>query len=896
MARSADVPVDPTPSVDAATLALRLRETQEQLAAVNEVLSAVGRSSGDPDTVLATIVDSARRLCRSDAAQLYLLDDDRIYQLIKAVGVSEESIAYIAAHPMPLDRDTLAGRVGVDRKAQQIEDVVADPEYGRLDLQRVAGFRTTMGAPLVVDDEVVGAMVLWRNEVSPFAEREMSIVTAFAAQAALAINGVRLVQELQAGRAELARKVDQLEALAEVGQAISSTLDPDEVLGTIVLHAVELSGADGGSLMEYDEESSLFRVRTAYGTSPEVIRALQETRIHLDETVVGRAALTGSPIQVPDLRDVELDPHLRVLHDAGWRSLVAIPMARPDRIVGVLVVRRTTTGAFTDETCDMLSAFASQSAVALINARLYRELERQRAELAVTSQHKSEFLASMSHELRTPLNAVIGFSEVLLERMFGDLNERQEDYLQDILSAGRHLLDLLNDVLDLSKVEAGHMELEKSTFPIADSVNQVLSLLRERAGRQGVTLVTDLTAGPSMVTADPLRFKQVLLNLVGNGVKFTPAGGTVTVAARRDGDELTVTVADTGIGIAQGDQERIFDSFQQGARSASMTEGTGLGLTLTRRIVELHGGRVWLTSEVGVGSTFGFTLPQPTAWQREEQPAWTHPDLDDTRPAVVVIEDDPSSSELVGVHLAAAGLRAVPVRSGEEGLEAIRALRPKAVVLDIRLPGMDGWDVLSQLKADPELTGTPVVVVSVLPDRGRGFALGASDYLVKPVAREVLLGAIWRAVADRADQPGTQQRRTLAVIDDDPTALEVVRATLEPQGWQVATFARGDEALRSMASLAPTVVLVDLLMPDTDGFAVIDALRADPGTAGVPVVVLTAKSLTQEDRARLQGRIEFVASKSQLDLGVLAQRLAQVATAGASTSPAGPGTATEVTG
>ncbi len=877
MDRSADAPVATAQSVDAGVLALRLRETQEQLAAVTEVLAAVGRSAGDPDTVLATIVDSARRLCRSDAAQFCLLDDDRVFHLVKADGVSEESIAYIADHPMPLDRDTLMGRVGLDRRAQQIEDVVADPEYGRLDLQRVAGFRTTMGAPLIVDDEVVGAMVLWRNEVSPFSEGEMAIVTAFASQAALAVNGVRLVQELQAGRAELARKVDQLEALAEIGQAISSTLDPDEVLGTIVLHAVELSGADGGSLLEFDEGSGLFRVRTAYGTSEPVITALEATRIHVDETLVGRVALSGAPIQVPDLGKVALDPHLAVLHDAGWRSLVAIPLARSERIVGVLVVRRRSTGAFTQETCNMLSAFASQSAVALTNARLYRELERQRAELVVTSQHKSEFLASMSHELRTPLNAVIGFSEVLLERMFGELNERQEDYLQDILSAGRHLLDLLNDVLDLSKVEAGHMELDPTSFPLADAVTQVLALTRERAGRHDITVATDLAPGLAEVTADQLRFKQVLLNLVGNGVKFTPDGGAVTVSAWREGDDLVVTVTDTGIGIAPDDQARIFDSFQQGTRSLSATEGTGLGLTLTRRIVELHGGRVWLTSEVGVGSTFGFSLPQPAAGTAGSQPGWTRPALDDTRPAVVVIEDDPSSSELVAVHLSAAGLRPIAVRSGEEGLDAVRALRPTAVVLDIRLPGMDGWDVLSQIKADPELAGTPVVVVSVLADRGRGFALGASDYLVKPVSGEVLLGAVWRAVADRVDPGGSGDRPTLAVIDDDPMALELVRATLEPQGWRVVTFTSGTQALRSLTSVAPSIVLVDLLMPDTDGFAVIDALRADPATVSVPVVVLTAKSLTEEDRNRLQGRIEFVASKGQLDLASLARRLAQLA-------------------
>ena len=877
MARSADGPVDPAQSLDAGMLAARLGETQEQLAATSEILTVLATSVTSPDEVFDAIVGRAVRLCGADAAQIQVIENDE-FRLVRSAGATAEYVDVVNhLRPSAHTRSTLVGRVALDRAPHQIPDVLADPEYAGKAYQQVGRFRTIMGVPMIVVNDVVGVLSVWRRNVAPFDEQDIAVLLTFAAQAALALRTVELFHAVRDGGLELARKVEQLEALAEIGQAISSTLDPDQVLGTIVLHAVELSGADGGSLMEFDEESRLFRVRTTYGTSPPVITALEATRIHVDETFVGRAALTGTPIQVPDLTKVRLDPHLKILHDAGWRSLVAIPLARSERIVGVLVVRRKTTGAFTEATCNMLSAFASQSAVALTNARLYRELERQRAELAVSSQHKSEFLASMSHELRTPLNAVIGFSEVLLERMFGELNERQEDYLRDILGAGRHLLDLLNDVLDLSKVEAGHMELDQTTFQLADAVSQVLALTRERAARHDVTLNTDLAPGVAYVTADQLRFKQVLLNLVGNGVKFTPDGGTVTVSAWREGDDLFMTVADTGIGIAPDDQVRIFDSFQQGTRPASVTEGTGLGLTLTRRIVELHGGRVWLTSEMGVGSTFGFRLPAAAAATVESQPGWTRPALDDTRPAVVVIEDDPSSSELVGLHLAAAGLRPVPVRSGEDGLEAVRALRPTAVVLDIRLPGMDGWDVLSQIKADPELAGTPVVVVSVLPDRGRGFALGASDYLEKPVSGEVLLGAVWRAVADRVDHGEAEGRRSVAVIDDDPAALELVRATLEPQAWRVTTFTSGAEALDSLRSVAPSVVLVDLLMPDTDGFAVIDALRASPTTASVPVVVLTAKSLTEDDRTRLQGRIEFVASKSQLDLGGLASRLAQLA-------------------
>jgi signal transduction histidine kinase/DNA-binding response OmpR family regulator len=856
---------------DPVWLAARLAEAQDQLAATREILGILARASSSEEDVFEAVVNHACRLCRAQVAQINLADGDA-YRLVSSKGHPPAYAELAAAHPVPRSRGTLIGRVALDRRAVHIADVLADPDYALPDFQRLGGYRSIIGAPMLVDDEVVGVLTVWRTTVEPFDEHTLALATTFAEQAALALRNVELSSALQARSGELARKVDEMEALAEIGKAVSSTLDPAEVLTTIVEHAVELSGADGGSLMEYDEESRLFRVRTTYGTTQSVQDQLQQVRIHVDESFVGRAATSGVPVQVADLSDVELDPHLRVLFDAGWRSLVVIPLVRPDRIVGALVVRRLTPGAFSDEACDMLTAFASQSAIALTNARLYEQLELQRHELATTSQHKSDFLASMSHELRTPLNAVIGFSEVLLERMFGELNERQADYVQDILDAGRHLLALLNDVLDLSKVEAGRMELEVTTFPAVDAISSVLALVRERAAQHGVEVRFDTTDAPDYITADELRLKQVLLNVVGNAVKFTPSGGTVTLRAWAEGREVLITVADTGIGIAESDRSRIFDSVQHGTRSASSSEGTGLGLTLTRRIVELHGGRMWLDSELGVGSTFGLALPRQQPGPVE---GWLEPAVDDSRRTVVVIEDDPSSAEIVGLHLAAAGLRPVPVRTGEEGLAAVRALRPTAVVLDIHLPGMDGWDVLSAIKADPELAATPVVVVSVLPERGRGFALGASDYLVKPVSREGLLGAVWRALAERVDR--TSDRRHAVVIDDDPVALELVRATLEPQGWTVTTCGGGAEALAVIREVNPSVVLLDLLMPDVDGFEVVDALRADRRTAATPVVVLTAKSLTAADRERLQGRIEFVASKGELDLSWLASRLTQVA-------------------
>ena len=304
---------------------------------------------------------------------------------------------------------------------------------------------------------------VWRTEVDPFGDRESEVLTTFAAQAAIAIQQVDLVRALEARQEELGRKVEQLEALGHVGDAVSSSLDLDHVLATIVEHAVELSDTDGGSIFDFDEAAEEFHIRTTFGTNAELVEALRRTHIGIHETLVGRVALMRQPQQVVDLNDVELDPDLRCLKEAGWRSLLAVPIHREERVIGALVVRRRTPGGFGEEITDLLETFASQSALAILNARLFQELERKGAELEVASQHKSEFLASMSHELRTPLNAVIGFSEVLLDRMFGDdLTARQEDYLRDIWESGRHLLALLNDILDLSKVEAGRMELERS--------------------------------------------------------------------------------------------------------------------------------------------------------------------------------------------------------------------------------------------------------------------------------------------------------------------------------------------------------------------------------------------------------------------------------------------------
>ena len=837
-----------------------LAEAKAQLAATSEVLTALGRSASDLDAVLGTVVGWAQRLCRADVAQIHLVEGE-VLTLARSTGLSDEGVAYMALHPVGRDRTSLIGRVGLYAQPQQITDVLTDTDYGRLDFQRLAGLRTVLGVPMVLDGDMVGVLLVWRTEVDPFGDRETEVLTTFAAQATIAIRQVALLQTLEARQQELAQKIHQLEALGEVGQAVSSSLDLDEVLTTIVTHAVQLSGTDGGSILEFDEPVEEFRVRTAYGTSDELLERLQTTRIGRDATLVGRAATEGRPLQVPDLRDVPLDPHLQCLFEAGWQSLVAVPMLREGRIVGALVVRRRKPGGFSEETCDLLETFASQSSLAILNARLFGELERKSAELEIASRHKSEFLASMSHELRTPLNAVIGFSEVLLERMFGDLNERQDEYVRDIWSSGKHLLELLNDILDLSKVEAGRMDLEWSTFSVREALENGLALMRERAARKSISLILEVSPEIGLFHADELRFRQVVLNLLSNAVKFTPEAGEVVVRATSDGPEVLVTVTDTGIGVAPADQARIFESFQQGGRGAQQHEGTGLGLTLCRRIVGLLGGRMWLESEVGRGSTFGFAVPlgaleSAQAPRSDESPPHGGP-------LVVIIEDDRRSLDLLRLYLEGAGVEVVGVRDGATGLEVVRQRRPSAVVLDIRLPGMDGWDVLATLKADPATAPIPVVVVSMVDERGRGFALGAAEYLVKPVSRDDVLSALTRVIVL------PDSNRTLLAIDDDPLVIELVKAVLEPEGWQVLSAADGETGVALARSRQPAVVLLDLLLPGMDGFEIAAALHDDSTTQQIPIIVLTSMTMTRADKERLQGRISYVAQKGNFDPALL---------------------------
>jgi signal transduction histidine kinase len=590
-----------------------LAKTLERQTATSEILRSISRSPTDFAPVFDSILENAIRLCGAPFGALFLLRDGHLH-LVADAGLRSEFREHLQANPIPLDNPVLlVSRSARERMPFQSADLL-DETSGSGDTFRRAimdlgGVRSTFAVPMCKGEEIVGVIGVFRHEAKPFDERDIELVTTFADQAVIAIENVRLFQTVESRSAELTRSVTELEALGDVAQAVSSTLDLDTVLNTIVERAVQLSGADAGAINELDKASGTFLPPHAAPGMEEMIK-LPPPR--LGEGAVGRAAASRKPVQIADITAPgAYSGHLMdVLTRLRIRALLAVPMIEDDSVLGTLVVGRHTPGEFPAETVRLLRTLGTQSAIAIRNARLFREIDDKSRELETANRHKSEFLANMSHELRTPLNAVIGFSEVLGERMFGELNDKQGEYVQDIHDSGRHLLSLINDILDLSKIEAGAMELDVARFALDAALDNALTLVRERAATRGITLQMSADGELGEMQGDERKLKQILLNLLSNAIKFTAAGGTVTLEAKLDATQVHIAVRDTGVGISKEDQDVIFEEFRQvGTDYARKAEGTGLGLALTMRFVEMHGGRLSVESEPGIGSVFMVELP-----------------------------------------------------------------------------------------------------------------------------------------------------------------------------------------------------------------------------------------------------------------------------------------------
>ena len=580
------------------------KEALERETATSDILRVISSSLTDTQPVFDAIAANAARLCAARDAQVLRVEGD-VLRLVSAYG--SPSMPPVRS----ISRGHAVGRAVIDRHTIHVRDMAqAGAEFPETSAP-LHGVRSVLAVPLLRKDVAIGVIRISRTQIQPFTDAQVALLQTFADQAVIAIENVRLFKELEARNRDLADALEQQTATSEVLRAIAHTqTDAQPVFDTIVQSAARLCDAPVAAVFLTDGRM-LYHLAN-HGSSPEVLKAqlARFPRPVAMDTTSGVAILTRTIVHVPDIE--EPSTHAFVQQSGrllGFRSVVAVPMLREGEPVGTLNVTRREAGRFSDTEVDLLKTFADQAVIAIENVRLFNELQLANRGLEAASQHKSEFVANMSHELRTPLNAIIGFSEVLTERMFGELNEKQDEYLKDINASGQHLLSLINDILDLSKIEAGRMELELADFHLPQAIENALVLVRERALRRDITLGQSIDPRLGQMRGDERKIKQVLLNLLSNAIKFTPEGGKIDIRAVPDDGVVEVSVSDTGVGIAPEDQEAVFEEFRQAGTAERKAEGTGLGLALARKFIELHGGRIWLKSQVGVGSTFTFTLP-----------------------------------------------------------------------------------------------------------------------------------------------------------------------------------------------------------------------------------------------------------------------------------------------
>jgi signal transduction histidine kinase len=584
-----------------------LSESLAQQTATADVLKVISRSAFDLSAVLDTLVVSAAKLCHADMTSI-MLRQGTSFQRGASHGFPKEFTDYLDKHPLKIDRGNIPGRTLLEGRTVHLADVRSDNEFTFVQAIRLGGVRTILAVPLLREGLAIGVLILTRPVVEPFTDKQIELVTTFADQAVIAIENVRLFDEVQTRTRELAQSVEELRALGEVSQAVNSTLELKTVLDTIVTKATQIAGTEAGAIYVFDEAAREFQLRSTYNMSDELIAVLHDQHASLS-AAVDAVTEAGEPQQIADLRQEPSTRLNETILRAGYRARLLVPLVAPDGVIGALVVRRLEPGEFSKATIDLMRTFAAQSVLAIQNARLFSEIGEKSRQLEVASQHKSQFLANMSHELRTPLNAILGYTELIVDGIYGDVSDKARATLERIQSNGRHLLGLINDVLDLSKIEAGQLTLSLADYSIKDVVHNVYGAVESLATAKNLALKVELPKELPMAHGDERRLTQVLLNLVGNAIKFTDMGEVAIKTSTADG-AFTVAVRDTGPGIPEADQGKIFEEFQQADSSPTKKKGgTGLGLSIAKRIIEMHGGRLWVESELGQGSTFCFTVP-----------------------------------------------------------------------------------------------------------------------------------------------------------------------------------------------------------------------------------------------------------------------------------------------
>lgn len=695
----------------------------------------------------------------------------------------------------------------------------------------------------------------------------------------------------------LKNQAARLALMSDVVLLMAKTDDMSKLLSNAISKVKWVVDFDRCTLALLNEDGDTYSLRTLLETR-KGHGAIDRGRVPVASGLIGQAIRSGRMMLLESKSDFESVEFVDSSMGGGMASVLSVPLEAYGKSLGALTFGSSREGAYDRDTIDVIRAFSTHLALALdrwyyigrvekANSELLDEVDRRKtaeeeasvARRAAESANmaKSTFLANMSHELRTPLNAIIGYSEMLKEEA---VDEGVDSFIPDldkILAAGRHLLALINDILDLSKIEAGRMDLFIETFSVPAMIADVATTIQPLVDRKGNRLDVEVGDDVGSLNADLTKVRQILFNLLSNAAKFTE-NGTVRLAVRAVGsereDRLEFVVADSGIGMTDQQMAKLFQPFTQAdASTTRQYGGTGLGLAISRRFCEMMGGTIGVESEPGKGSTFTVSFPLIPAAAPDSPSIQKIPESvgRDDRPSVLVIDDDPAALDLMKRFLEKEGMHVETALDGEEGLEKARKSQPRVITLDVLMPKVDGWSVLTQLKADPALAPIPVMMVTIVDNRNLAFSLGASDYLTKPVEWDRLASLLTKY------RCATGVCRAL-VVDDDEGMRDRVRRTLEKDGWEIAEAQNGRYGLKRLAESIPEVILLDLMMPEMDGFEFLEAIRSTPEWGEIPVVVITSKDLGREDRARLEGSVRRVLEKHELSMEKLAAEVRSWAT------------------